>query len=391
MAIEYFQRLGAAIEDAWRAVDRDEERFPELAREIVEAMPPRDHVDRDALVRHQLDPRRPARLELAPLGAFGQPSMTVHFGRGFVIDVYFWVDSLSAIHNHPFCGLFTVLDGFSVHSVYDFEAHESVGPRVQIGALRQTALELVEPGDVRLFSLAKHPLIHALIHVPRGAISMVVRTLRAEGYRRYFPPSLAVAMEDLDDTFARQLALLDTLRESGDPAFLDHLLEYLGHADLEVAFTALSRVWPASDDAVRAQLLERVRERHGARADLIGPVMRRGSRWAEADGVRQQLADPDDRFVVTALMLAERRDGVLELLRARHPDPVARLHRWIDESGLFAEGDAALPHLAHAMVDGADVDGLVARLERRFGAGIAAQREAIARYAEQSIFAVLVP
>jgi hypothetical protein len=389
MSIEYFQQLGAAIEGAWAAVDRAEERFPELARDILGEMPPLEHFDRRAFVRHQLDPHRPARLEFAPLGAFGQPSITAYFGRGFIIDVYFWVNSLSAIHNHPFCGLFTVLDGFSVHSVYEFEERESVGARVRIGQLEQTELELVRPGDVRLFSLEEHPLVHALIHVPRGSISMVVRTLRSEGYLRYFPPSLAISMDDTSDTIARQLAMLDTLRESRDPAFADHLFEYLRHADFETTFTALSRVWPGCGDELRAELLELMRERHGARADLVGPVMSRGSRWAEANGVREQLEDTGDRFVATALMLAESRASVLELLRARHPDPVARLHRWIDESGVFAGSDVALPHLAHAMVDGAGVDGIVASLTAQFGEGIEAQRPAIARYTEQSIFAVL--
>ncbi|HJL14507.1 MAG TPA: hypothetical protein RMH99_02555 [Sandaracinaceae bacterium LLY-WYZ-13_1] len=390
MSLPYFERLGAAIEDAWVAADREEERFGAIARDVLATMPPLEHFDRGALIRHHLDPHRPARRELTPLGAFGQPAITVYYGRGFVVDVYFWVESLSAIHNHPFCGLFTLLEGFSVHSVYAFDEQESVGARTRIGTLRQTELDLVRPGDVRLFSLEAHPLIHSLIHVPRGSISMVVRTLRSEGYFRYFPPSLAIAMDERDETIARQVALLDTLRECGDPELADHLLAFLRHADLETSFHALSRLWPGCGDDLRATLLEVLRERHGDRADLIGPVMSRGSRWAEANGVREQLADTDERFVATALMLAEDRASLLELLRARHPDPVQRLHRWIDASGLFSGTDAALPHLAHAMVDGLDVDGIVARLRERFGDGVEAQRPAIARYTEQSIFAALV-
>jgi len=387
----YFDHLGAALEAAWDRVDRDEEAFPDVAREALEAHPPRDAFDRDAFVAEQLDPSQPARRQLAPPGVFGQPSFTVFSGHGFLIDVYFWVSSLSAIHNHPFCGTFTVLDGFSAHAVYAFDERERVGPRLRIGALRQTGLELVEAGEVHRFSLRAHPLVHSLIHIPRGAVSMVCRTARTVGYERYFPPSLAVALEADDALVVRRVELIETLRQSRDPRFGEHLERFLATAGLEATFTVLTRLWGDCSDADRAHLIERVRARHGARADRLPPAMERATRWFGADALREQLVDADDRLVATTLMLAEDRASALRLIGARHDDPVARLHRFVDEVVAFAPDDPAAPVLAHALVDGLDVEASERRLVETFGEANLepGQRDVIARVQRASILAAL--
>jgi len=387
----YFDRLGAALEAGWDRVDRDEESFPDVAHEVLEAHPPRDAFDRDAFVAEQLDPSRPARRQLAPPGVFGQPSFTVFSGHGFLVDVYFWVSSLSAIHNHPFCGTFTVLDGFSAHAVYAFEERERVGPRLRIGAVRQTALELVDAGEIHRFSVRAHPLVHALIHVPRGAVSMVCRTARTVGYQRYFPPSLAIALEPDDELVGRRVELIETLRQSRDPSFGAHLERFLATAGLEATFTALTRLWGDCTEEDRAHLLELVRARHGDRAELLPPAMTRAARWLEANALREQLVDPDDRLLATALMLAEDRASALRLLSARHDDPVARLHRFVDEVVPFAPDDPAAPVLAHALVDGLDLEASERRLVEAFGEGAIepGQRDVIAAVRRASVCAAL--
>ncbi|MCB9592696.1 MAG: hypothetical protein H6719_08180 [Sandaracinaceae bacterium] len=388
---DWFDRLGAALEVAWSAADRDEEAFPAIAAEVLAKDPAEASFDRDAFVREQLDPTRPARRQLAPLGTFGQPSFTVFHGHGFLIDVYFWRNSLSAIHNHPFCGLFTILDGWSVHAVYAHEERERVGPRLSLGAIRQTELEVLERGATRLFSLREHPLVHALIHVPVGAVSMVIRTARTVGYLRYFPPSLALSLERQDDLGARPIELLETLRHAHDPSFGEHLVRFLDIADLESSFISLTRLWLDLGAADQAALIERLRARHGARAEGLPEVMERSRRWLAGDALRERLFDQEDRFVATALMLAETREAALRLLEARYEDPQARLHTFIDHVAPFEPDDPAAPVLAHALVDGLDAAAAEARLVEAFGADNVepGQRDVIEQHQRSSIFAAL--
>ena len=66
--MDYFRRLGAALDDAWRDVGRDDERFPDVAARILDELPPSEHFDREALFDAVLDPHTPAMRQLAPLG-----------------------------------------------------------------------------------------------------------------------------------------------------------------------------------------------------------------------------------------------------------------------------------------------------------------------------------
>ncbi|MEZ4337565.1 MAG: hypothetical protein R3B82_13180 [Sandaracinaceae bacterium] len=382
-------RVGAALETAWAAADRDEEAFPRIADRILADDPP--PFDKTAFVAEQLDATQPRRAQLAPHGAFGEPAFTVFHGDGFVIDVYFWRNSLSGIHNHPFCGLFTLLDGWSVHAVYEHEPREPVGPRVTLGPIRQTALELVEPGERICFSLREHPLIHALIHVPVGAVSMVVRTTRTVGYLRYFPPGLVVAFDPRGDMTPQRYDLLETLRHAHDPSFGEHLDRFLAAADLESAFVVLTRLWGDCDPPTRAALMERVLARHGARAEGLPEVIERSRRWVTGDSLREGLHDPDDRFVATVLMLAESREAALALLARRHEDPVARIHRFVDEVAPFEADDPAAPVLAHAIADGLDAVAAEQRLVEAFGRDKIpeGQLEVIAHHQRDSMFAAL--
>jgi hypothetical protein len=381
--MEYFDRLGAALERAWSARERDEDVFPDLALEALAALPPKDHLDVDALIDGVLDPFCTAPRQLAPLGAFGQPGVTTHYGRGFVVDVYFWTHSQSAIHDHPFRGAFVIVKGESVHARYRWVEHERLGPRARLGELTLAALELAGEGTVERFGMPQDPLVHALIHVPSPSVSMVVRTIRTHSYFRYFPPSIAIAMDEPDDVVGRPLAMLDMLRASGDARYAERLARFLSHADFETTFRALSRVWSAAGEEERARLIAIVSDRHGSRADHIANALSRALRAHGADAIRAQVSDADDRLVATGLMLAETRAQLFELLGRRH-DPIPRLHTFFDAT--FDQPELAV--VARALSDGLGEDGALARLRENFGED-SVDEAALRAYCRTSMLAVL--
>jgi hypothetical protein len=354
--MDYFARLGGLIERLWGERDRDEEALPDAAERALSEAPPATTVDLPAFVRQFLSPAQQATRQLAPVGAFGQPGITVYFGREFVVDVYFWINALAAIHNHPFCGLFTILRGYSLHSLYDFTPSERISARMSIGDVRLRKIELLREGDVRLFSLRDRPLVHTLLHVPIPSVSLVVRTLRTVDYMRYLPPSVAVALSDPDDFIARQLRLLETLRVSREPAYRDRLAEYLAHADFETMFRVLSQAYAGLQDPAELEpLLALGRPRHGRRMDLLPAVLFRGTKALRENALREHYTDEHDRFIASLLMSAETRDQVLATMRARYgdaDDPVGRLSRWVDSSRIFDRDDAAGRAAAQALAEG---------------------------------------
>lgn len=387
----WFERLGHEIDRRWLEHDRDEEVFPAIAETALLALPPAEHFDREAFFDAELSPFVPARRERAPLGAFGQPGVTVYFGRDHVIEVYFWVDTPSGVHDHPFRGLFVILEGSSVHARYSFTEDEGTPRgRARTGVLALEGMELLEPGAHRLFSRERHALIHALVHVSVPSISMVIRTARSSDYWRYHPPSLRSTWEPPDEVVQKQIAWLQALREAGDPRAGERLLRFLGSADLETALILLSPLWLGADDATRAALLAPL-ARHGAAVEKLDAALSRIARAQQADALRAQLRDADERLLVTALRLGERREDVLGLIAARHPDPVARLHAFLDAYGEAVTGDAASLAGARVLVDGGGRAGLLDHLRATFGEATAREQEAqIARFCAESIFAALL-
>lgn len=380
-----FDALGASLERAWSQADRDEERFADIAAEHLDGLAER--FDLEAFCDAMLEPSRGGRQHLAPLGAFGQPGFTAFHGEGFVVETYVWTDSMSAIHNHPFCGAFTVLHGSSVHAVYRTSRAARAGARGQLLDVRLAQLAQVQAGEIHKFSLRRYPLVHALIHVPVPSVSMVIRTVRTEGYFRYLPPSIGLPMEALPEPAARRVALLETLVRIGHPSALPRVCQALRAADFETAVHLLSVTWPGADDETRAALWEANAVLHGDRQEAIERALRRAQRLEEASGIRHALRETNHRLCATVLGYAEGREQVL---RALGPDAAALLHEFVDDAGLFAPDEAASATIAHALVDGLDDAALLEALHQRYDeAAIVSQRDAVLAYARDSIFSVL--
>jgi len=358
----------------------------DLAADALEGLAGRFDAERffDAM----LDPQRPGRQHLAPTGAFGQPGFTAFHGEGFVLEVYVWSDSLSAIHNHPFCGAFTVLHGHSVQARYGTSAPSRAGARGQLLDVRLQGLDLVRAGEVHKFSLRRYPLIHALIHVPVPTISMVARTVRTEGYLRYLPPSIALPMEPLPEPAARRVALLETLVCIDHPGALQRVCTALRCSDFETTVHLLSTTWPGADEETRDVLWEAASELHGDRREAIEAALSRARRLEEATAIRHGLRDPEHRLCATALAYAEARSHVESVLG--DADTNALLHAFIDDAGLFDVGEEASATIAHGLVQGQTDAAILRELGEQYGAeAIAEQRDAVVRYAAESIFSVL--
>ncbi len=317
--MDWFAETGARLEETWAAAGRDEEAFPELAERVLAEKHPRDAIDLDAFIARTLDPATPLPRQFARPGVFGQPGITAYAGNGFVIEIYFWSSSSSAIHNHPFCGLFTLLRGFSLHVRYRFEQEAEPAPSVRVGRISLDGIEQLEPPSHALFSLRRHPLVHCLVHVPNPSVSLVIRTTRSDDYWRYLPPTIAIRIGADPPDLERRLMLLDFLRRSNDPAWETRFSALIAAHDVGVAIAALSRLYA---DAAGMTRLPRAtalaRDHHGAIIDAVADALARAHRRHRDSVAREQLLDAEHRFVATVLSHADDRRRVLALLRTRY-------------------------------------------------------------------------
>ena len=146
--MELFQKLGAEIEILWRELNYDETRFPAIAAEALKNAGLPAKVTAWEVIEWTLNQTfLPEQKD--PAGRFGDPPITLYNSPRFHIDVYFWLEGTTAIHQHAFCGAFQVLMGSSIHSWYEFDLQESINTFTELGSIRLKLCELLGVGDVQ--------------------------------------------------------------------------------------------------------------------------------------------------------------------------------------------------------------------------------------------------
>src|SRR6185436_6533685 len=141
--MEAFQTLGAEIEEIWRDKNYDENLFPGIAAESLKtANLPAKVSAWDVIDWTLKETNLPYQQDV--YSKFADPPITLYNSPRFHVDVYFWLEGTTAIHQHAFCGAFQVLHGSSLHSWYDFERKESVNFFTEIGTMRLKVCELLK-------------------------------------------------------------------------------------------------------------------------------------------------------------------------------------------------------------------------------------------------------
>src|SRR4051794_29288413 len=139
----FFKELGDTVQERWKRENFALAPFPEIARAALEARPPAKHVDLTALMRDfLLNDEQPFQTD----SDFGEPELVAYRHPRFYIQLLFWMDGTTAIHQHEFSGAFHVMHGSSIHAHYEFERARAVTPHLRVGNVRMKSIELLETG-----------------------------------------------------------------------------------------------------------------------------------------------------------------------------------------------------------------------------------------------------
>src|ERR1700743_3407364 len=114
----FFADLGNQILSRWKRENFSLAKFPEIAQKALDERPPAAHVELSKLIRDFLSPEeQPFQTD----SDFGEPEIVVYSHPRFYIQLLFWLDGTTAIHQHEFSGAFHVLHGSSIHAHYVFD------------------------------------------------------------------------------------------------------------------------------------------------------------------------------------------------------------------------------------------------------------------------------
>lgn len=335
----FFARLGECIAaDLGTDRDRIQAHLEGVAMARLAEFEPWRHITHDDLVDYVLGARKlPKQIDME--AKFAEPPLSLYHAEHFDISALTWLDGTTSIHQHSFCGAFQVLSGSSIHSRYRFsaDAEPQLLQRSCTGSLELVDIEVLRPGDTRPITRG-FALIHALFHMIRPSITIVVRTTTDDNARevQYDFRWPGIAFDPFQNHAAthRKMQYLDMLRalhgRDADP----HLHRVLADADLHLAYRLLSQDFQRHRDPDRARGLtatcaaltprERDLAARAAHNDFVSQVL---------IDLRRRLHDPAHRFLLALLLNVFDRDWLLDLVRSEHAtdDPVGVIRKWMAE------------------------------------------------------------
>ncbi len=328
----YFTELGRTVRDRWKQENFSLTRFPGIAQAALEARPPADHVELSALIRDfLLEDEQP----FQTTSGFGQPELVVYDDPRFYIQILFWLEGTTDIHQHEFSGAFHVLAGSSLHSRFVFDDPVPITPHLRTGNLRLTDTRLLETG-VTVPIVSGSGYIHSLFHLETPSLTVVVRTHTDPGTGpqfTYLPPHIAVDPFHHDALTARRKQLLDVLEQVDDPSYPDLILEMIEQLDFERGFFILQNGVAALrsrgrwDTALRA-----FEQKHGALAAGVAATIDEIVRRDGLAALRSSITDIEHRYFLALLLNVSDRATVLDLIAKRVPGPPAEtILRWAAE------------------------------------------------------------
>ena len=324
--------LGDSLAKAWRQLNFDERRFPELAKaalvdaKLQKVVRPVDIIRWFCTVTEVPEQRLPE-------STFGTPPVTLYSGDHFFIDALFWLDGWTDIHQHGFSGAFQVLAGSSIHSLYRFEEEQRVNSGMRFGKVVLEEAELLRTGDVRAIRGASTP--HAVFHLDRPTVTLMARTTEEQDQLpqlAYLPPFFAKDAFRQGVVARRRVLALDLLLQTQPLEYVSLLDDLLVEADLESAYEMLESCYEHFKDShILKGAVETLRKRFGARADQLLSVLEESGRKKELAKMREGVANPEERFVLAVVQNVPDRSLMLRVTRERFPDdaPETVIARWL--------------------------------------------------------------
>ena len=353
---KFFKELGDGVLQLWKRENFSLEKFPTIACKALDRQPPARRVDLTAFIRDfLLGEDHPFQTD----SPFGEPEIVVYNHPRFYIQLLFWLDGTTAIHQHAFSGAFHVMRGSSIHALYVFERPRAVTPHMSVGNVRMTNIEILETGRTVPIASGRQT-IHSLFHLDSPSITVVVRTQHDSGTGpqfNYLPPHIAIDPLHGDPLMMRRTQLLDVLEQTEDPGYPQLVMEMIADLDFERGFQLLQHCighlqWLDQWDAA----IRLFKKKHGTLAAGVAATLQEEVRRNVIKSLRGSITEPEHRFFLALLMNAPARADLLKLVAQRFPgqEPGAIVLRWAEE--LMEASDEGITILDACFPESLDVD-----------------------------------
>lgn len=347
--MEVFEKLGEVVENRWKARNYSEEAFPEVAAAALSEADLPARLDPWDIIRWvHTTSTIPEQHDVE--GRFGDPPITLFSGARFYIDVYYWLDGTTSIHQHSFTGAFQVLLGSSIHSRYSFRENKIVNEHFSIGELSLEEVQLLKVNDVREIRAGRN-FIHSLFHLDRPSATITIRTEHTPSSSvqyDYRYPHFALNPFFRNPLLSKKLQTVGLLLGMKHKKAEEMIGDLVCSSDFQTAFFVLQETYQRLQSNEMDELfglstgkqrfkaiLDKCRNTHGGLAEFVLPVLQEEERQLSIIRRRGTITSDDHRFFLALLLNVRSRPKVLELVKQRYPDqdPIETILDWVEELG----------------------------------------------------------
>ncbi|PQJ28698.1 hypothetical protein [Rubritalea profundi] len=353
----YFEQLGRTVQQRWQQKNFSLEAFPELARIALDEAPPSENVDIEEMVQEFLaNDDQPIQGQ----SGFGQPELLAFNDPRFYIQILFWMEGTTDIHQHEFSGAFHLMQGSSVHSEFDFVGAQSVTPHIRVGDLRLKKIELLETGRTVPITSGRE-CIHSLFHLDTPSVTVVVRTHHDPGtgpQYNYLPPHIAIDPIQADALTMRRKQLLDVLETIEYEGYVAQVSGMIESLDFERGFNTLHHTMDRLQALGEWQpVLAKFQQKHGELAEGVPATLAESLRRDTITQMRYQIDNPEHRFFLALVMNVEKSKDIQALISERFPNqsPIETILGWVEELIEPAEFGLSLLDGAFAFPESLDI------------------------------------
>jgi hypothetical protein len=240
---EFFNTIGDHITLAWSKENYDCSIFPSIAETALREFRVSERISFEHILA--LASRSPHALNISQAPSqFGDFQYFVYRSSRFYIEVLFWINGTTSVHDHAFSGAFTLIHGSSINVEYDFLETDRINQNFRFGNLAIKSIRLLGLGDIVRITSGRS-LIHSVFHLDNPTATLVVRTVQddeALPQLDYMGSHIAVK-SDFSTSEAKAIQALKLLARYRPPLFFNQLREAIRVASRDQRFWLWRGLW----------------------------------------------------------------------------------------------------------------------------------------------------
>lgn len=292
--------LGDTIYREWKKCDFRQPLFPKIASEVLKESKLHTIYSPSDVINLALGapPITAANQVNSP---FGDLQLTVYNCDRFYIEVLYWIDGLTSIHDHGFCGAFMVLSGESINVEYDFQLEEMIHSQFNLGTLKAKLVKKLNSGDVTQIYPGRE-FIHSVFHLKNPTVSIVVRTFNDNitiPQLEYRGNHLAL-VDNVSPGFLKKIQALKHMKNGDLSTFKVSFMEIYSGSSLDEKYwllRAFYSVIPEVDD-----LLVMIERGSDKELPIILNVLNDEAGQSALIKLRDRIHDEDLRYFIALLL-----------------------------------------------------------------------------------------